>query len=168
MSRFHEQHPLIYVAGGATYTVDYEPGEGTSGNFGGNSNWRGPIWLPINYLILEALRVYHLFYEESLRVEFPTRSGQWMTLGEAARNLAHRLQSLFLADGAGRRPSNGTEQRYAADPHWRELILFYEYFHADTGRGCGASHQTGWTAMIADLMNLEPHWTSRKPGFVGE
>jgi len=168
MSRFHEQHPLIYVAGGATYTVDYEPGEGTSGNFGGNSNWRGPIWFPINYLILEALRVYHLFYEESLRVEFPTRSGQWMTLGEAARNLAHRLQSLFLPDGAGRRPSNGTEQRYAADPHWRELILFYEYFHADTGRGCGASHQTGWTAMIADLMNLEPHWTSRKPGFVGE
>jgi hypothetical protein len=109
-----------------------------------------------------------MFYEESLRVEFPTRSGHWMTLGEAARNLAHRLQSLFLPDGAGRRPSNGTEQRYAADPHWRELILFYEYFHADTGRGCGASHQTGWTAMIADLMNLEPHWTSRKPGFVGE
>ena len=168
MSRFHEQHPLMYVAGGATYTVDYEPGEGTSGNFGGNSNWRGPIWLPINYLILEVLRVYHMFYEESLRVEFPTRSGHWMTLGEAARNLAHRLQSLFLPDGAGRRPSNGTEQRYAADPHWRELILFYEYFHADTGRGCGASHQTGWTAMIADLMNLEPHWTSCKPGFVGE
>jgi Glycosyl hydrolase family 63 C-terminal domain len=168
MSRFHEKNPSVYTAGGANYVVDYEPGEGTSGDFGGNSNWRGPVWFPINYLILEALRVYHLFYEDSLRVEFPTRSGQWMTLGEVARHLAHRLQSLFLADGAGRRPCNGTEERYASDPHWNDLILFYEYFHADTGRGCGASHQTGWTAMIADLMNLEPHWTSSKPGFVGE
>jgi Glycosyl hydrolase family 63 C-terminal domain len=168
MSRFHEQHPSVYMAGGATYTVDYEPGEGTSGTFGGNSNWRGPIWFPINYLILESLRIYHLFYGESLRVEFPTRSGQWMSLGEAARNLARRLQSLFLPDGAGRRPCNGTESRYAKDPNWKGLLLFYEYYHADTGRGCGASHQTGWTALIADLMNLEPHWTACKPGFVGE
>ena len=159
MSRFHEQQPLVYTSAGATYTVDYEPGEGTSGDFGGNSNWRGPVWFPINYLILESLRVYHLFYGEALRVEFPTRSGHWMTLGEAARNLAHRLQSLFLPDAAGRRPCNGTEQRYAGDPHWKDLLLFNEYFHADTGRGCGASHQTGWTALIADLMNLEPHWT---------
>jgi hypothetical protein len=168
MSRFHEQHPLVYTTAGANYTVDYEPGEGTSGAFGGNSNWRGPVWFPINYLILESLRVYHLFYGETLRVEFPTRSGHWMTLGEAARNLAHRLQSLFLPDAAGRRPCNGTEYRYAGDPHWQDLLLFNEYFHADTGRGCGASHQTGWTALIADLMNLEPHWTSGKPGFVGE
>jgi hypothetical protein len=159
MSRFHEQQPLVYTSAGATYTVDYEPGEGTSGDFGGNSNWRGPVWFPINYLILESLRVYHLFYGEALRVEFPTRSGHWMTLGEAARNLAHRLQSLFLPDAAGRRPCNGTENRYAEDPHWKDLLLFNEYFHADTGRGCGASHQTGWTALIADLMNLEPHWT---------
>ena len=168
MSRFHEQRPLVYTSGGASYTVDYEPGEGTSGDFGGNSNWRGPVWFPINYLILESLRVYHLFYGDTLRVEFPTRSGQWMTLGEAARNLAHRLQSLFLPDPAGRRPCNGSERRYAENPHWKELLLFSEYFHADTGRGCGASHQTGWTALIADLMNLEPHWTASKPGFVGE
>jgi hypothetical protein len=168
MSRFHAQHPLVYTAGGTAYTVDYEPGEGTSGDFGGNSNWRGPVWFPINYLILESLRVYHLFYGDTLSVEFPTRSGQWMTLGEAARNLAHRLQSLFLPDPAGRRPCNGTEPRYADNPHWKDLLLFSEYFHADTGRGCGASHQTGWTALIADLMNLEPRWTASKPGFVGE
>jgi hypothetical protein len=168
MSRFHERHPSVYAAAGSTYIVDYEPGEGTSGTFGGNSNWRGPIWFPINYLILESLRVYHLFYGETLRVEFPTRSGRWMTLGEAARNIAHRLQSLFLPDGSGRRPYNGSESRYADNPDWKELLLFNEYFHADTGCGCGASHQTGWTAMIADLMNLEPHWTSGNPGFVGE
>jgi len=168
MSRVHEQHPSVYVTGGVTYTVDYEPGEGTSGTFGGNSNWRGPIWFPINYLILESLRVYHLFYGESLRVEFPTRSGRWMTLGEAARELAHRLQNLFLPDSAGCRPCNGAETRYAKDPHWKNLLLFNEYFHADTGRGCGASHQTGWTALIADLMNLEPRWTASKPGFIGE
>jgi hypothetical protein len=168
LSRFHEKNPCIYAASGETYTVDYEPGEGTSGTFGGNSNWRGPVWFPINYLILESLRIYHLFYAESLRVEFPTRSGQWMSLGEAARNLAHRLQGLFLPDAAGRRACNGTERRYAEDPNWKGLLLFNEYFHADTGRGCGASHQTGWTALIADLMNLEPYWTGSKPGFVGE
>jgi hypothetical protein len=168
MSRFHEQHPSVYVSNGATYSVGYEPGEGSSGAFGGNSNWRGPVWFPINYLILESLRIYHLFYGDSLRVEFPTRSGQWMTLGEAARNVAHRLQSLFLPDNAGRRPCNGAERRYANDPHWKDLLLFNEYYHADTGRGCGASHQTGWTALIADLMNLEPHWTASKPGFIGE
>ena len=167
LSRFHEQHPSVYATGGETYTVDYEPGEGTSGAFGGNSNWRGPVWFPINYLILESLRIYHLFYGESLRVEFPTRSGQWMSLGEAARNLAHRLQGLFLADAAGHRPCHGAERRYAQDPHWKDLLLFYEYFHADTGRGCGTPHQTGWTALIADLMNLEPHWTSSKLGFAG-
>ena len=166
MSRYHEQNPMVRAAGGASYSVDYEPGEGTSGMFGGNSNWRGPIWFPINYLILESLRIYHLFYGESLRVEFPTRSGNWMTLGDAARNVSHRLQRLFLADPAGHRPYNGAERRYAEDPHWKDLLLFYEYYHADTGRGCGASHQTGWTALIADLMNLEPHWTGRRSGFV--
>jgi hypothetical protein len=168
MSRFHEKQPSAYAAAGASYTVDYEPGEGTSGAFGGNSNWRGPVWFPVNYLILESLRVYHLFYGDDLRVEFPTRSGHWVTLGEAARRLSHRLQSLFLPDSAGRRPCNGIEARYAEDPHWKDLLLFNEYYHADNGRGCGASHQTGWTALIADLMNLEPHWTAITPGFVGQ
>ena len=166
MSRFHAQYPSVYTVAGATYTVDYEPGEGTHGDFGGNSNWRGPIWFPINYLILEALRIYHLFYGETFRVEFPTHSGRWMTLGEAARDLAHRLQNLFLPDRDGRRPCYGAESRYADDPHWRELLLFNEYYHADSGRGCGASHQTGWTALIADLLNLEPHWTANRPRFV--
>lgn len=168
LSRFHAQHPCVYGADGETYLVDYEPGEGTSGAFGGNSNWRGPIWFPVNYLILESLRVYHLFYGDSLRVEFPTRSAQWMTIGDAARKLAHRLQALFLPNAAGQRPCHGAEPRYAEDPPWRNLLLFNEFFHADTGRGCGASHQTGWTALIADLMNLEPHWTSSKPGFIGD
>jgi glycogen debranching enzyme len=167
MSRFHEHNPIVRTAAGASYSVDYEPGEGTTGMFGGNSNWRGPVWFPVNYLILESLRIYHLFYGESLRIEFPTHSGNWMTFGEAARNLAHRLQGLFLADAAGRRPCNGAERHYAEDPHWKSLLLFYEYYHADTGRGCGASHQTGWTALIADLMNLEPHWTASTPGFIG-
>jgi hypothetical protein len=127
--------------------------------FGGNSNWRGPIWFPLNYLILESLRVYHKFYKDDLQVEFPTRSGCRMSLGEAARQLSHRLQNLFLPDAKGRRPCNGDATRYADEPDWQNLLLFNEYYHGDTGRGCGASHQTGWTALIADLLNLESRWT---------
>jgi hypothetical protein len=158
LSKFHAQHPYVYWSDGVAYEVDYEPAEGTTGMFGGNSNWRGPVWFPINYLILEALRVYHAFYGDSFQVEFPTGSGRRMSLGAAARELSHRLQSLFLPDANGRRPCHGDELRYAQD--WKDLLLFNEYFDADSGRGCGAGHQTGWTALIADLFNLEPHWSA--------
>jgi hypothetical protein len=159
LSKVHRDHPYVYHANGSDYSVNYEPGEGTTGMFGGNSNWRGPIWFPINYLILESLRVYHRFWGDQFKVEFPTRSGNWVTLGEAARQLAHRLQSIFLPDASGRRPCHGEESRYASEPDWKDLLLFNEYYHADSGRGCGASHQTGWTALIADLMNLEARWS---------
>ncbi len=158
VSKRHEKEPYTYWAHGVPYSVDYEPGEGTSGMFGGNSNWRGPVWLPVNYLLIEALRTYHRFYGETFLVEFPTRSGNMVTLGEAAHQLARRLITLFLPDENGDRPCHGGEARYAKDPHWKDLLLFYEYFHAETGRGCGASHQTGWTALITDLLNLRAHW----------
>ncbi len=154
VSKFHEKNPYIYWLQGVPYSVNYEPGEGTTGMFGGNSNWRGPIWLPLNYLLIEALRIFHQFYGDKFTVEFPTRSGNRITLGEAARLLTLRLMSLFLPDQDGNRPCHGGEPRYAQDPLWKELVLFYEYFHADTGRGCGASHQTGWTSLVTDLLNL--------------
>ncbi len=158
VSKFHEKNPYVYWANGTAYSVDYEPGEGTTGMFGGNSNWRGPVWFPVNYLIIESLRTFHRFYGDSFKVEFPTRSGNLVTLGEAARQLADRLVSLFQPDAAGRRPCHGDEARYANDPHWRDLVLFNEYFHAETGRGCGANHQTGWTGLVTDLINLREHW----------
>jgi hypothetical protein len=158
VSKRHEKEPYTYWAHGVPYSVDYEPGEGTSGMFGGNSNWRGPVWLPVNYLLVEALRTYHRFYGESLLVEFPTGSGNMVTLGEASRLLSRRLISLFVPDENGNRPCHGGEPRYAQDPHWKDLLLFNEYFHAETGRGCGASHQTGWTALVTDLLNLQAHW----------
>ncbi|MDD5200258.1 MAG: hypothetical protein PHC88_10710 [Terrimicrobiaceae bacterium] len=158
VSKHHEREPYVYWAGSVPYSVDYEPGEGTSGMFGGNSNWRGPIWFPVNYLLIEALRTYHRFYGDTLTVEFPTGSGHRVTLGEAARLLAQRLISVFLPDAQGARPCHGGEARYATDPHWKDLLQFNEYFHAETGRGCGASHQTGWTALVTDLLNLRAHW----------
>jgi hypothetical protein len=116
--------------------------------FGGNSNWRGPVWFPLNYLLIEALERYHHFYGDTLRVECPTGSGRWMTLDQVAREIDRRLTRLFLPDAAGRRPCHGDDLRFARDPYWRDLLLFHEYFHGDTGRGCGASHQTGWTALV--------------------
>jgi len=159
LSRAYQAVPFVFESNGQSFSVDYEPGESTSNMFGGNSNWRGPIWFPVNYLILESLRVYHRFYGESFMVEFPTGSGTRVTLGEAARRLSHRLQNLFLADAAGRRPCNGDYACYRDQPDFRDLLQFYEYYQAETGRGCGASHQTGWTALIADLLNLESRWT---------
>jgi hypothetical protein len=128
--------------------VDYVPGESNTGLFGGNSNWRGPVWFPINYLVVEALERYHHFYGDDLTVECPVGSGRRMNLREVARELARRLGSLFLPGSDGRRPCHGDDSRYAEDPHWKDLVLFHEYFHGDTGRGVGASHQTGWTALV--------------------
>jgi hypothetical protein len=120
--------------------------------FGGNSNWRGPIWFPVNFLLIEALQRYHHFYGDSLEVECPVGSGQLMNLTQVAEELSLRLSRLFLPDQSGRRPCHGADDRYADDPHWRDLVLFHEYFHADSGRGVGASHQTGWTALITALL----------------
>ena len=152
LSRIHADRPYSFWCGGEEHRVEYVPGESTSGMFGGNSNWRGPIWFPVNYLLIEALERYHHFYGDDFRVECPTGSGQWMTLQQVARELGRRLGSLFLPDANGHRPCHGTSQAFADDPHWRELVLFHEYFHGDNGRGLGASHQTGWTALVTRLL----------------
>jgi hypothetical protein len=148
ISRVHAQRPFVLEAGGSEYRVEYTPGESTSGVFGGNSNWRGPVWFPLNYLLIEALERYHHFYGDDFRVECPVGSGHMLTLAEVARDLQARLAAPFLPDERNARPVHGAERRYADDPHWRDLVLFYEYFHGDTGRGVGASHQTGWTALV--------------------
>jgi hypothetical protein len=147
LSRVHHEHPYSFRVGGQEHRVEYDPGESTTGLFGGNSNWRGPIWFPVNYLMVEALQRYHHFYGDGLRVECPTGSGVWMNLGEVSHEIARRLASVFLPDGEGRRPCHGADERFHKDPHWRDLVLFHEYFHGDSGRGVGASHQTGWTAL---------------------
>jgi hypothetical protein len=131
--------------------VDYEPAESTSGLFGGNSNWRGPVWFPINYLLVEALQKFHYYYGDDLKVECPSGSGHMMTLWEVASELSHRLLDIFRNDG-GRRAVFGGEPRFQTDPHFKDYVLFYEYFHGDNGAGIGASHQTGWTALVAKLI----------------
>ncbi|MEM1305260.1 MAG: glucosidase, partial [Planctomycetota bacterium] len=151
MSKVHEQKPFEMTFSGEAHRVAYLPAESDSGMFGGNSNWRGPIWFPVNFLLIESLRTYDRFYGDSLKIEVPTGSGNEVTLGEAADELARRLTRLFLPGEAGR-PCHGDDARYRDDPAYRDLILFYEYFHADTGRGCGAAHQTGWTALVASLL----------------
>ncbi len=149
LSKVHGEHPYVFHAGDEQYKVNYVPGDSDSGLFGGNSNWRGPVWLPVNYLLVEALENYHHFYGDTLKVECPTGSGRMMNLQQVADELSLRLVRLFLPDEAGRRPCHGDDPRYAEDPAWRDLILFYEYFHGDTGRGVGASHQTGCTSLVA-------------------
>jgi Mannosylglycerate hydrolase MGH1-like glycoside hydrolase domain len=152
VSRVHRDKPYVFVAGHEEHRVDYVPGEGTSYLFGGNSNWRGPIWFPINYLIIEALERYHHFYGDKLKVECPVGSGKMLTLQEVAQELSRRLSSIFLPDEHGERPCHGGVKKYSSDPYWRDLVLFHEYFHGETGRGLGASHQTGWTALAARLL----------------
>jgi len=163
ISRVHKDRPYVLRVDGEEFRVDYDPAESTTGMFGGNSNWRGPIWFPINFLIVEALERYHHFYGDSLRVECPTGSGTFMTLKEVARELSARLSSIFLAAPDGARPVHGGERRYADDPNWKDLVLFYEYFHGDNGRGVGASHQTGWTAAVAKF--VEDLAKSRENGY---
>jgi hypothetical protein len=152
VSRFHLENPYIFRAGNQEHRVEYVPGEGTSHLFGGNSNWRGPIWFPINYLLIEALERYHHFYGDKFKVECPVGSGMMLTLQQVSQELSRRLASIFLPNQDGRRPFHGMDPRFARDPHWRDLVLFHEYFHGDTGRGLGASHQTGWTALSVKLL----------------
>jgi len=152
VSKYHANHPYTYTVNGQVFGVDYEPGEGTTGMFGGNSNWRGPVWMPINFMIIKSLETYDHFYGDSFKVEFPTRSGNWVTLGEAAKLLAARVASIFLPDDTGNRPCHGGAEPYAKDPYWKNLVLFNEYFHGESGIGLGASHQTGWTALVAEIL----------------
>jgi hypothetical protein len=152
VSRFHRERPYVFRAGNEEHRVDYVPGEGTSYLFGGNSNWRGPIWFPINYLIVEALERYYHFYGDDFQVECPTGSGNMMNLQEVAQEISRRLTRTFMPNEKGARPCHGEVEKYATDPHWRDLVLFNEYFHGETGRGLGASHQTGWTALAVKLL----------------
>ncbi|NOT33596.1 MAG: glucosidase [Candidatus Eisenbacteria bacterium] len=154
VSRVHAESPYCFWAEGKEFRVDYVPGESNTGLFGGNSNWRGPIWFPVNFLIVEALERYHHFYGDDFKVECPTGSGQWMNLGQVAVELARRLGSIFLPGVGGHRPVHAGDARYAEDPAWRDLVLFYEYFHGDSGRGVGASHQTGWTALAIPCLEM--------------
>ena len=152
VSQHHRDHPYVLTFDDREYRVDYEPAESSTGLFGGNSNWRGPIWFPINYLLIEALQKFDHFYGPSLQVEFPTGSGSRAALWDVAAELSRRLTRIFLRDADGRRPVHGGAGKFQTDPHWRELVWFYEYFHGDNGAGIGASHQTGWTGLVAKLL----------------
>jgi Mannosylglycerate hydrolase MGH1-like glycoside hydrolase domain len=152
VSRYHRDHPLVLNLDGQEYRLDYEPGESGTNLFGGNSNWRGPIWMPVNFLIHRALKQYHLYYGDKFQVECPTGSGNMKNLDQVAEELARRLTRIFLLNAEGRRAVFGDCKLFNNDPHWRDLIPFHEYFHGDTGRACGASHQTGWTGLIAEIL----------------
>jgi hypothetical protein len=152
LSRYHREHPYTLSVNGTEHRVDYEPGESSTGLFGGNSNWRGPIWFPVNYLLIESLQKFHHYFGDSFTVECPTGSGRMLTLWEVATELSQRLTSIFLMDAQGRRPVFGDQARFQNDPRWAGHVPFHEYFHGDTGRGVGASHQTGWTGLVAKLL----------------
>jgi hypothetical protein len=152
ISRCHKDRPFVLRADGQEYRVDYEPAESTTGLFGGNSNWRGPVWFPVNYLMIESLQRYHHYFGDEFQVECPTGSGEMMNLSDVASHLSRRLSRLFLRDETGRRAAFGAAEKFQTDPHFRDHILFYEFFHGDTGAGLGASHQTGWTALVAKLL----------------
>jgi hypothetical protein len=162
ISRVHHHQPYSLQVNGATYDVAYEPAESSTGLFGGNSNWRGPIWFPINYLLIEALQKFHHYFGDGFKVECPTGSGTMMTLDEVAADLSRRLSRIFLRDAEGRRPLYTRTETFQRDPDWNELILFHEYFHGDTGAGVGASHQTGWTALVAKLLQQSGHTSRRR------
>jgi hypothetical protein len=152
LSAAHLSNPFVFDYDGGTSSVSYVPGESNSGMFGGNSNWRGPVWFPLNYLLVESLRHYHEYYGDEFTVECPTGSGHHLNLMQVADEIERRLVHLFKATPDGQRPCHGDNARYATDPHWKDLILFYEYFHGDNGKGLGANHQTGWTALVASIL----------------
>ena len=161
LSKYHQENPFRVELKTVTLSAGYTPAEGDSSMFGGNSNWRGPIWMPMNYLILESLRRFYQYYGDDFKVEFPTYSGKYLTLYQVALQLVNRLTHIFLRDEHGQRAVFGANEKMQTDPHFKDYILFYEYFHGDNGRGVGASHQTGWTAIIARLlfpMENEEKW----------
>jgi hypothetical protein len=162
LSRYHADHPYVFHVGNQEYRVSYLPAESDSGMFGGNSNWRGPIWMPVNGLIIRALLQYYTYYGDTFTIECPTGSGRRMNLYQVAEEITRRLASIFLRDPQGRRPVHGGARKFQEDPHWRDLILFYEYFHGDNGAGLGASHQTGWTGIVARAMHLFATSTSKE------
>ena len=154
LSKFHQQHPYVFNVGGQEYRVDYLPAESNTGMFGGNSNWRGPIWMPVNALIIRALLNFYLYYGDNFKIECPTGSGKMMNLFEVSKEISDRLARIFTRDEHGRRAVYGGTEKFQSDPHWRDHILFYEYFHGDNGAGLGASHQTGWTGLVAKTIQL--------------
>ncbi|MEI7981865.1 MAG: glucosidase, partial [Bacteroidota bacterium] len=154
LSKFHEQHPYILHSGGQEYRVDYLPAESNNGMYGGNSNWRGPVWMPVNTMIIRALQQFYLYYGDHFKIECPTGSGNLMNLFEVSKEIANRISSTFLRDENGRRPVYGGAEKFQNDPYWRDYILFYEYFHGDNGAGLGANHQTGWTGVVAKIIQL--------------
>jgi len=157
LSATYRDHPFSVDLGGMTYTVDYAPGESTSGLFGGNSNWRGPVWFPVNCIVIESIRRFARFFGNDYTVEHPTGAGTHATLDQVADDLCQRLIKLFVPGADGRRPVFGTDEKFQTDPAWNRSVPFYEYFHGDTGKGLGASHQTGWTGLVADLIIRRGH-----------
>jgi hypothetical protein len=160
LSKYHKDNPYTFHVNGHEYRVDYEPAESTSGLFGGNSNWRGPIWFPVNYLIIESLQKFHYYLGDDFKVECPTGSGNYMTLWEAASEISRRLITIFLKDSKGRRPVFGGTAKLQTDPAWSAYIPFHEYFHGDNGAGVGASHQTGWTGLVAKLIQQTSEYST--------
>jgi hypothetical protein len=162
LSKFHEQHPFIFNVSGQEYRVDYLPAESNTGMFGGNSNWRGPVWMPVNAMIIRALQNFYLYYGDNFKIECPTGSGKMMNLFEVSKEISDRLGRIFLRNENGKRPVYGGTEKFQSDPHWRDHILFYEYFHGDNGAGLGASHQTGWTGLVAKTIQLYGLMDSKK------
>jgi hypothetical protein len=162
LSQFHREHPYVLHVNGTEHRVDYEPGESLTGIFGGNSNWRGPIWFPVNFLLVESLQKFHHYLGNDFKVEFPTGSGNMKTLWDVSGELSRRMTNIFLRDEKGHRPVFGNLEKFQTDPHWRDLVLFHEYFHGDSGSGVGASHQTGWTGVVTKLMQQSGEFRERK------
>jgi hypothetical protein len=159
LSRYHKDNPYSFYHAGQEYKVGYVPGDSTSGMFGGNSNWRGPIWMPVNLLLVRALLQLYSYYGDAFTMEYPTGSGEHKTLFEISQCISERMVSIFTKDENGRRPVYGGAEKFQTDPHWQDLILFYEYFHGDDGSGIGASHQTGWTGCVARIIQALGYFT---------